>query len=131
MPAMAQNPFERFDLDIAATLPELTRTLRERIEDAGSEEERQQLREVWESLTGKLETRADLVLSVLPRHARPLRPAPTPEPPPAPRAHPLDTKPLPPFPLDWDRIGKTKSVEAGRIELSDPVFSDLQKVVLP
>lgn len=128
---MAQNPFERFDLDIAATLPELTRTLRERIEDASSEEERQQLREVWETLTGKLETRAALVLSVLPRHARPLRTAPAPMTTADAPEHPLDTSPLPPFPLEWDRIGKAKPAEAGSIELSDTVFADLQKVVLP
>lgn len=130
---MAQNPFERFDLDIAATLPELTRTLRERIEDAASEEERSQLREVWEALTGKLETRAALVLSALPKHARPLTAsaAPTPAPTMPLPAHTLDQKPLPGFPVEWDRIGKGAPIEPARIELDDAVFAHLEKVVLP
>lgn len=128
---MAQNPFERFDLDIAATLPELTRSLRERIEDASTEEERAQLREIWESLSGKLETRAALVLSTLPKHARPLEPKAPAAPEPELTSHPLDSKPLPPFPLEWDTLAKLKTGEAGRIELDDPAFDALAKVALP
>lgn len=131
MPHMAENPFERLELDIAATLPELTRSLRERIEDATTEEERAQLREIWESLTGKLEARAALVLTALPKHAKPL-PAPVRAAAPAPLAeHPLDATPLPPFPLEWDGLPKTKAKEPGAIELDDPIFAELAKVVLP
>ncbi len=128
---MAVNPFERFDLDIAATLPELTRALRERIEDASSEEERQHLREIWEMLTGKLETRAALVLGALPPLARPLPAAAAPallQPPP----HPLDSKALPAFPLEWDAIGPAPRAAAGHIDLrEDSAFAHLAQVVLP
>lgn len=129
---MAVNPFERFGLDIDATLPELTRALRERIEDAQSEQERSHLREIWETLTGKFETRADFVLGALPALARdlPVResgPAES-EPPP----HPLDTKALPVFPLEWDRLTEAKRSEPGRIDLrEDAAFAHLAQVVLP
>ena len=129
---MALNPFERFDLDIAATLPDLTRALRERIEDAQTEDERQQLREIWEALTGKLETRAALVLDALPKLARPLPDRPAPAKPAAPPPHPLDTKALPPFPLEWDALPQPKRPEPGRIDLrDDDAFSHLAQVVIP
>ena len=128
---MAVNPFERFGLDINATLPELTRALRERIEDAQSEEERSHLRQVWETLTGKFETRADLVLGALPglAHELPAASAAAPEPEPPP--HPLDTKALPVFPLEWDLLTQVKRPEPGRIDLRDDAFAHLAQVVLP
>ena len=126
---MPENPFERFDLDIAATLPELTRALRERIEDAQSEDERAKLREIWETLTGKLETRAALVLSALPALAAPLPEAPPLRTAPA-TAHLLDEKPLPAFPLEWDTLA-APAREAGHIDLNDALFADLAQVVLP
>ena len=130
---MAENPFERFDLDIAATLPELTRTLRERIEDATSDDERDQLRAIWETLTGKLETRAGLVLGALPHLAAPLPEAVVlGAAPPVP--HPLDDQPLPAFPLEWDALTEAEAAHApaaGHIDLGDPVFAHLLHVVLP
>lgn len=129
---MAVNPFERFGLDIDATLPELTRVLRERIEDAQSEEEQSQLRAVWEALSGKFEMRAELVLGALPAlaHAVPALSAAASEPQLAP--HPLDTHALPAFPLEWDQLTEARRSEPGRIDLStDPAFAHLAAVVLP
>lgn len=129
---MAVNPFERFDLDIAATLPDLTRALRERIEDATSEDERQHLREVWEMLTGKFETRADLVLGALPPLTHPLPEAVATAAPPEPPPHPLDTKALPAFPLEWDGLATSTRAQPGHIDLrEDPAFAHLASVVLP
>ena len=129
---MPVNPFERFDLDIGASLAELTRALRERIEDAETDAERAQLREIWEALTGKLETRAALVLDTLPKLAEPLEPG---------RArlafvakgpHPLDEKPLPPFPVEWAALEPRSRTEPGHIDLQrDAAFAHLEHVVLP
>jgi hypothetical protein len=47
---MRDNPFERFDLDPRLGPSEITRRLRELMEDAG-EPERAELRRAWEELT--------------------------------------------------------------------------------
>ena len=63
------NPFLRFGLDPAASLAELTRVLRERMEDA-SPDERAELRAAWESLARSPARRFELVLEAGPTPER-------------------------------------------------------------
>lgn len=64
------NPFARYDLDAFTSPRELTEQLRERIEDAATEEERDTLRAAWELLTKKPTERIYLALEAGP-DARP------------------------------------------------------------
>lgn len=133
MAGMPANPFERFDLQVGATLAELTASLRERIEDAETEEERHELRELWEALTRNLGERAALVLGAMPNLAHELpaaQAAPTFEAD-APRA--IDVRALPAFPLEWDTL--LEAVVAGppaSVDLADDtVLQPLDAVTLP
>lgn len=130
---MPESPFERLGLDIDASLAELTRTLRERIEDAEDEDERARLRALWEQLTGRFEERAALALSALPLREPTLAPWPPAAPVPSAEAdHPLDRQPLPPLPLEWDTLTERELPAAGAIDLeTDPALCALAEVVLP
>jgi hypothetical protein len=61
------NLFERYRLDPKLGLSELTKRLREQLEDAPSEVERQALREAWEALTKHPRTRVEAALLYAPR----------------------------------------------------------------
>lgn len=60
------NPFELFDLDPSLGLAEITQQLRERMEGAATEEERDTLRKAWETLTLVPQDRFRLALSTPP-----------------------------------------------------------------
>lgn len=60
------NPFVRYDLDPHTSSRELTEQLRERIEDAASDDERNELRAAWELLTKKPTERVFLALEAGP-----------------------------------------------------------------
>ena len=64
------NPFVRYDLDAQMSPRELTESLRARIEDAATEEERSELRAAWDLLTKKTTVRVFLALEAGP-DARP------------------------------------------------------------
>lgn len=124
MTAMAENPLERFDLKVGATLAELTASLRERIEDAETEDEQNELRALWESLTGTLATRATLVLGAMPALAHELPPLS--RPPklevPAPRA--FERSALPELPLEWASL-------AAPPDPDDRILAALDEVEIP
>lgn len=124
------NPFELLGLPLGASLSELTLSLRERIEDTESEAEAQQLRELWEALTGPLASRAALVFGAMPTLGQELAAAPALTPVPMPAKTHFDTAPLPDFPLAWDAIAsrtKTPSVDLG----TDSAFVRLAAVEVP
>ena len=79
------NPFERFDLDPEEGPLGITDQLRERMEAAVSDEEREALRVVWEQLTRHPRERVRLALLAHPESRAPLPPLvlPQPLPPPA------------------------------------------------
>lgn len=122
------NPFERFDLAIDADLAEITRALRERMDDADTEEERSALRDAWELLSTDAEARLELALDALPRLATPVPAAP--RSPAAQEADPirvLDRVPLPAPPAPLAPLAWTP----GAIALDeDPAFHTLS-VELP
>ena len=87
--AETMNPFVRYDLDPHHSPRELTEQLRDRIEDASSDEERNELRAAWELLTKKPTERAFLSLEAGPD----LRP-------PAPNFQPTRVRGVPPIGID-------------------------------
>jgi hypothetical protein len=68
------NPFERFDLDPEEGPLGITDQLRERMEAAASDEEREALRTVWEQLTRHPRERVRLALLAHPESRAPLPP---------------------------------------------------------
>jgi hypothetical protein len=48
---MNDNPFDRFDVDPSSGPEAITEALREKMEDAKSDDERARLREAWEAMT--------------------------------------------------------------------------------
>jgi hypothetical protein len=83
----ADNPYERWDLDPEAGIEGLTESLRDRLEEATSDEEREALRKAWEELTLHPGRRLEAALGAHP--ARPPLGAPPPR---LPRA-PVDERP--------------------------------------
>jgi hypothetical protein len=78
------NPFERFDLDPEEGPLGITEQLRERMEAAASDEEREALRATWEQLTRHPRERVRLALLAHPESRAPLPPralGPAPAPP--------------------------------------------------
>jgi hypothetical protein len=122
------NLFETYDLDPALGLRELTGRLRERIQDAASEPERQLLREAWESLTKNPYARAESALLCAPKTSFVLTSNAQRAP-----AQDLDAN-LPPLSLvdflalpsiaeAWGRAGSTAAVADEALELhADPIW---------
>jgi hypothetical protein len=81
------NPFEVFDLDPSLGLSEITNQLRDRMENARSDDEREALRKAWEVLTLVPHDRFRFALSTPPMIAAQVAP-------------PLVEEPVPAFGLD-------------------------------
>ncbi len=73
---MSDNPFERYDIDPREGPEAITARMRERIEEAG-EDERAELRAVWEQLTLHPQRRLEAALDAFPE-TRPALGAPPP-----------------------------------------------------
>jgi hypothetical protein len=70
---VSDNPFERYDLDaLRDDVPAITSRLRELIEDAPDEAERERLRAAWEELTLHPERRFRAALQAHPETRAPL-----------------------------------------------------------
>jgi hypothetical protein len=66
------SPFDRFELDPSSDLAAITEALRERAEEARSDEERADIRAAWEALTLHPETRVELALTAFPETRAPI-----------------------------------------------------------
>lgn len=74
----ATNPFDRFELDPQSDLATITDALRERAEEASSDEERASIRAAWEALTLHPRARLELALTAVPETRTPLGRPPRP-----------------------------------------------------
>ncbi len=63
---MSENPFEKYDLDPLEGAAALTEALRERIEEAETEDVRREIRAAWEALTMHPRRRVELALAAHP-----------------------------------------------------------------
>ncbi|MBX7194701.1 MAG: hypothetical protein K1X94_21780 [Sandaracinaceae bacterium] len=70
--ASSANPFDRFELDPHGDLATITDALRERAEDAGSDEERAEIRAAWEAMTLHPQRRLELALTAVPETRAPI-----------------------------------------------------------
>lgn len=75
---MADNPFERYDLDPREGVAAITEALKERIEDAETDAERQAIRDAWQALTLHPRRRVELALQAHPETRAPLGRPPRP-----------------------------------------------------
>jgi hypothetical protein len=75
---VSDNPFERFGLDPFAGPAAITERLRELTDDATSDEERESIRDAWESLTLHPRRRLELALEAHPESRAPLGRSPRP-----------------------------------------------------
>ncbi|MEZ4259143.1 MAG: hypothetical protein R3B36_08745 [Polyangiaceae bacterium] len=73
---MSDNPFERYDLDPHGGIAAITERLKELVEAAGSDAEREGLRAAWEELTLHPARRLTLALLAHPETRPPLGGAP-------------------------------------------------------
>lgn len=113
------NPFVRYGLEPHQTPRELTEQLRERLEDATSEAERDELRAAWELLTKKPTERAFLSLEAGP-DVRPPAGSLTTRRQTAPEVPPLDV-----FPITFGAPAPP-SRGARLLALTDPVLASYE-----